>query len=454
MNISVFGLGKLGAPIAALAAAKGHTVIGVDLNPEFVWLINEGKATVAEPGLQEAITAGRDRLSATTDGETAAVETDVSILIVPTPSDEAGAFSNRYLVKALQSIGHGLRRKDSYHMVAVTSTVMPGSTGGELAAVLETASGRRVGARLGLCYSPEFIALGSVLRDLSRPDMVLIGESDARAGDVLAALLTSLHENEPSIRRMNFVNAELTKIAVNTFVTTKISYANMLGGICERLPGADVDVVTDALGCDSRIGRKYLKAATGYGGPCFPRDNRAFAMVARQAGAPADLAVATDAINAHQVDRLCQLIAGLVPADATIGVLGLAYKPDTDVVEESCGLALAHRLAEKGHRVLVHDPAARERALALYGSMLEATPTAAACAEAADLMVITTAWDDYRTLPLGAVRRPANRPPVMIVDCWNLLAGTRIADEATVIRPGRSVMGATTPEPTANAVGQ
>src|SRR5262249_2828965 len=156
-----------------------------------------------------------------------------------------------------------------------TSTVMPGSTGGEIQAELERASGRKIGPDLGLAYNPEFIALGTVVRDMLRPDFILIGESDKQTGDLLEAIYERSCDNDPAIRRMSFVNAELTKISVNTYVTTKISYANMLAEMCDRLPGADVDVVSAAVGSDSRIGSKYIKGAIGYGGPCFPRDNKA-----------------------------------------------------------------------------------------------------------------------------------------------------------------------------------
>ena len=165
------------------------------------------------------------------------------------------------------------------------------------ALALERHAGRQVGPSLGLCYNPEFIALGSVVRDMLRPDMILIGESDTTAGDILERLYDAACENRPAVQRMNFVNAELTKLAINTFVTTKISYANMLADICERLAGADVDVVTRAVGSDSRIGARYLKGAIGYGGPCFPRDNVAFSALARSLGAQAQLAETTDAIN-------------------------------------------------------------------------------------------------------------------------------------------------------------
>ena len=178
--------------------------------------------------------------------------------------------------------------------------------------------------------------------------MILIGESDPRSGEILEGFYNSLCESNPRIQRMNYVNAELTKLSVNTFVTTKISYANMLAQVCETLPGADVDVVTSAIGCDSRIGEKYLKGALGYGGPCFPRDNIAFSALARANGVPALLAEATDDLNRRQIPRLAELIMSRLPEGGVAGILGLAYKPDTDVIEESQGLGIAKELLARG----------------------------------------------------------------------------------------------------------
>jgi UDPglucose 6-dehydrogenase len=223
MKISVVGLGKLGAPLAAVLASKGFRVVGTDVDPAFIEAINSGKAPIDEPHLQELIDENRARLRATGDAGAAVAETDATFIIVPTPSDATGRFSNQFVLDALESVGHGVRQKSGYHLVVITSTVMPGSTGGEIRAALETHARRRVGETLGLCYNPEFIALGSVVRDMLSPDMILIGESDPKAGDMLESIYYETCDNKPLIRRMSFVNAELTKIAVNTFVTTKIS---------------------------------------------------------------------------------------------------------------------------------------------------------------------------------------------------------------------------------------
>jgi len=348
MQVAVVGLGKLGAPLAAVLASKGNQVLGVDVNPKAVQLLNDGLAPVEEPGLQDLVSSSRERLSATTEIDQAA-DADVSILLVPTPSNGRGAFSNEHLLAALSELGRGLAGSDRYHLVVIGSTVMPGSCDAEIRSTLEQAAGRIVCDTLGLCYSPEFIALGNVIRDMLEPDMVLIGESDTRAGDVLETLYVGVCENDPPFRRMSLVNAELTKIAVNTYVTMKISYANTLADMCERLPGADVEAVTDALGLDTRIGSKYLRGAVAYGGPCFPRDNKAFSVLARDLGAEPALAEATDSVNEAQIVRLAGAVQSRLKDGDAVGILGLAYKPDTGVIDASPGVALARLLGSAGH---------------------------------------------------------------------------------------------------------
>ena len=420
MRVSVIGLGKLGSPLAAVLASKGHQVIGVDVNPAFVRALQSGRAPVAEPGLQELIAASAGNLSATTDFEQAVVNSDISFVIVPTPSDTEGAFSNKYVISAVTTIGHALRKRHGYHVVNITSTVMPGSTGGEIRDAVERASARKVGEGLGLCYNPEFIALGSVVRDMLFPDMILIGESDPRAGDVLEDIYRSVCERKPPIMRMSLVNAELTKISVNTYVTTKISYANMLAEICERLPGADVDVVTRALGMDTRIGAKYLKGALGYGGPCFPRDNIAFARLARTLGARADIAESTERLNRHQVDRLAAAASRLLNGRSKVGIFGLSYKPQTSVIEESPGLALAAKLSEERREVYVHDPMALSGAMAVLQDKVVPMQSAEECIKAVDVLIITTPWPQFARLPLEAFVRAAGR--LQILDCWRMLS--------------------------------
>ncbi|HEV3333102.1 MAG TPA: nucleotide sugar dehydrogenase [Bryobacteraceae bacterium] len=428
MKLSIIGLGKLGAPMAAVMAHKGHTVVGVDVNPGYVTAIQEGRAPVNEPGLAEMIQANRARLSATSDCEEAVLATEVTFIIVPTPSGPDGKFSMRYVLSVAEKIGSALRRKNDWHLVVLSSTVMPGCTGGQLLPLLEEQSGKRCGVDFGLCYNPEFIALGSVIRDMLNPDMILIGESDLRSGDLLEGLYQRACESQPRIQRMNYVNAELTKLSVNTFVTTKISYANMLAQICETLPGADVGVVTSAIGCDSRIGQKYLKGALGYGGPCFPRDNVAFSALARANGVPALLAEATDQTNRGQVPRLAELILARLPQGGTVGILGLAYKPDTDVIEESQGLQLAKRLLDGGVTVVVYDPAAMVNARSQLSGNVTFARSAGDCARQADVLAITTAWAEFAYLSPIDLKTGGRKP--FVLDCWRILEQERFEKAA------------------------
>jgi UDPglucose 6-dehydrogenase len=441
LNLSVIGLGKLGSPMVACFAAKGHRVIGVDVNERFVRLINEAKPPVSEPGLEELLKQSGGRLSATTDTAQAVGQTDITFMIVPTPSEPNGAFSLKYVLAAAKSIGQALKLKDSYHLVVLTSTVMPGATGGQLLPALESASGKRCREHFGLCYSPEFISLGSVIRDFLNPDFLLIGESDARAGELLASVTQGVCENHPPVARMSFVNAELTKLALNTYVTTKISYANMLAQLCERLEGGNVDAVTSALGLDSRIGRKYLKGSLGYGGPCFPRDNLALAALARSLDLPAPLPEATDQINQHQVPRLQRYVMAHLPAGGRVGILGVSYKPQTNVIERAQGLELAQALLAEHVPVLIYDPCAADTARAVLTGPVHFMATLADCVRAADVLVICTPCQEFQAIQKQDLTRTHGL--VTVLDCWRLLDRTQVSLLCNYLAIGTSDLLAT-----------
>ena len=424
-RISVVGLGRLGAPLAAVLASEGFEVVGVDSKPEFAAALQAGRAPVGEPGLQALLAGTSNPMRATTDIAAAVSASDVTFVLVPTPSGPDGLFSNAYVLAVVREIGAALRRKDGYHLVVISSTVMPGSTGGVIREALEVSSGRRVGERLGLCYNPEFIALGTVIRDIANPDFVLIGKSSTRAGDLLEFIYRICCKNNPPILRMTYVDAEIAKLSVNAFVTAKISFANMISELCDHVPGADAAVVTATLAHDSRIGGKYLAPALGFGGPCFPRDNVAFAALAQRIGARADIPEATDSINRRQTQRMTDLVREILP-QGTVGILGMSYKPGTAVVEESPGVAIASRLADLGYNVLAFDPEALGAAMAVLGAKVEAAASAEQCAEQADLLIIATPCAGFRDLPLAVLRRPYRRLPV--IDCWRMLspAGIRL----------------------------
>jgi len=414
--ISVIGLGKLGAPMAACFAAKGFQVLGVDADVAKVESIQKGKPPICEPRLQELLAASDGKLRATDDMEAAVLEADVTFIVVATPSEPGGGFSLEYVLPVCERIGKALRAKNDFHLVVLTSTVMPGSTGSVVRDTLEMASGKRIGRDFGLCYNPEFIALGSVVRDFLNPDFLLIGESDPRSGQILENIYRRVCENQPPVARLNFVNAEIAKLAVNTFVTTKISFANMLARICERVPGSGVDEVTKALGLDSRIGPKYLKGAISYGGPCFPRDNLALASLARLVGAPADIAQATDSFNRSQIRWLADFVQNSRSGHGLVGILGLTYKPYTNVTEEAAGSLLQRELIARRVPVVAFDPAARQNSPGIRRSQMELAASATDCVARADVVVITTPWPEFSTVEGAIWARPVE--PRVVIDCW------------------------------------
>jgi UDPglucose 6-dehydrogenase len=419
-RISIVGLGKLGASMAAAIASRGHDVIGVDVNHRAVDAVNAGRAPVHETGLQALIEQNRARLRATTSHEDAIVNSDLTFVIVPTPSDERGAFSLQYAAYAFRAIGKALAAKTSRHTVVLTSTVLPGATRHGLLPVLEQHSGKNGGRDFGLCYSPEFIALGSVIRDFLNPDFLLIGELDDESGASLAACYAEIMGPSVPVCRMTLENAELAKISVNAFVTMKITFANMLAEMCAAIPGGDVDVVSDALGLDSRIGRKYFTGGLGFGGPCFPRDNVAMRFMATALGARPDLPAMTDSLNRSLTDRILQQLQPRIGRDVTVAVLGLAYKPASHVTEESQAMMMVKAFLDRGARVLAYDPLARDSANVELGGRALIMDTACDCLRDADAVLIATPDPEFKELSTRDFR--ADGGTVLVVDFWRILS--------------------------------
>ena len=435
LALSVIGLGKLGSPFAAVMAAKGFRVTGVDKNKKFVSSINAGVAPVQEPQLQEFIRKGKSRLRATLNMDEAVLNSDISFIIVPTPSGKDGVFNNEFVLSAIRDMAPAIKKKKTRHIIVVTSTVMPGSSDGIIRETIEKYTGKVVGDSIGYCYNPEFIALGSVIADMLDPDFILIGESDAKSGKIIGDIYKKTCGKDTILHRMNCVNAELSKLSINTFVTAKISYANMLTDICERLSGADVDVVTAAVGADSRIGKKYLKGAVAYGGPCFPRDNIALSMMARKLGARVDLSFATDRINEYQTERLAKRIEKMFPSGAHIGIAGMAYKPDTPVIERSAGMALAKQLLRDGYKVSITDPLAAKAAKEALNSKVSVVSDIKTMSSKVDVLLVMTALKEYRSLNARNIGKRKN--PLVIFDCWRMYDKHAFGTKAVLLALGR-----------------
>lgn len=421
MKVSVLGLGKLGCCFAAALAAQGLEVVGVDLKASVVDAVNRGAAPHDEPGLGVLLADAGERLAATTDAHYAVTHTDATFVIVPTPSDPAGFFRLDHVLRAMQQVGAALAEKRGYHLVVQMSTVLPGDIRRAVLPALEAASGKSAGNGFGFCYLPEFVALGTVIRDFLDPDMVVIGEHDGRAGDALEELVRSVCENNPAVHRMSIVDAELAKIALNFALTQRIAYANWLAEMCERLPGADVDRVTGAIGADGRIGPKFLRAGGRAGGPCFPRDIRAMGYLARALGVDGALPRAVADNNEAQIDRV---MAAVDRAGGRVGILGLAYKAGTPVTEESQALEVAWLLGEEDAPVLAYDPKARPD---LAG--VEYRDSAQAVVDEADTVIVALPYAEFASVQYRAGQT--------VIDLWRIVDRKRLPAGVAHVAFGR-----------------
>jgi UDPglucose 6-dehydrogenase len=418
-NIAVIGCGKLGGTMIGCFASRGFNVIGVDISEEVINRLNIGLAPAQEKGLDELISNNKSNIRGTMSYDEAISNSEISFVIVPTPSDERGSFSLQYAAHAFEQIGKALSKKNNYHVVVLTSTVLPGSTRYGLLPILEKFSGKKCGKDFGLCYSPEFIALGTVIRDFLNPDFYLIGQYDERSGTTLESVNAKVALNHAPSKRMSIENAELAKISVNSFVTLKISYANMLAEFCENLPGGDVDAVSDAIGLDKRIGRKYLTGGFGFGGPCFPRDNVALNFVGNHIGVNSTILETNDQYNRTIAPRFVNKILPILKNHKSVAVLGLAYKPLSHVIEESSGIYLCKALSEKGFRVIGYDPLARDEAKNELNGATVVTETLQQCLSEADVFLVTTPDEEFKKiLPDDFIK---NRDKIVIFDFWRCL---------------------------------
>jgi len=426
-QVAVIGLGKLGLPIACIAAQAGYDVIGVDVSAEVVGQLQQGRPHIQEPMvadmLRESLASGR--LSFSTD-YAAALDADIYFVVVPTPSDSLGRFSSRYVLEACAEIGKLLadRWLAEFPVVCIVSTVYPGAMANEIQPCLEFASGLEAGDNFGvfgIAYSPEFIALGSVVKDYINPDFVMVGASDEWTREIVSGFYRTVTINDPPILTMSVQSAEVAKLALNAYVTLKVSFANWLGLLCNQVAGASVDQVTRALGHDQRIGPRYFTAGAPFGGPCFPRDVTALGCWAQEQGdapgaaIPTVLPWAIQDINTATLAWIeSQVIkAGRVP----LAILGLGYKTGCGLTEESPSVSLVRALRRRGEewrevKVYGYDPyvAGPDEALRELG--IAVTATAQAAINEAKTVVVMQPYVDFLHVAL--------REGQTVVDCWRL----------------------------------
>ena len=410
MKISVMGTGYVGLVSGTCLAERGHQVTCIDIRSEVVQEINAGRPPIHEIGLDNLLRSARDKgmLSATTDAKTAILDSDVTLICVGTPTVD-GRMDMSQIVAAAKEIGSALASKRGYHVVAVKSTVLPGTTEGPVKAAIESHSGRKVGDGWGLCMNPEFLREGRAVEDFRVPDRIVVGATDSMTAEVFLNVYADF--TCPKLVTTPRT-AEMIKYVSNSLLATMISFSNEIGNMCSAVPGVDARLVWKGVHLDRRLTpingqvggaagvTEYLWHGLGFGGSCFPKDVAALRSFGRTVGEQTRMLDAVLDINTDQPLRMVALLEKeLNLAGKTVAVLGLAFKPGTDDLRESPALPLVAELRKKGAKVLVHDPIAMPHAKKRpeFRDVVFAEDWAEALRKS-DACCLVTAWPEYRNI--------------------------------------------------------
>jgi UDPglucose 6-dehydrogenase len=429
-SIAVVGTGYVGLTSAACFAELGHDVTGIDIDEAKVAILKEGRPTIYEPGLQEIMTRGiaAGRLRFTTIYDQAIADADFVFLAVGTPMGRRGEADLIFIKQAAKSIAAAMRKT----LTIVNKSTVPIGTGNIVARIVgENLQGE---IPFHVVSNPEFLREGSAIQDFMHPDRLVFGSHHLPAAKGVAALYSKL---DTKILITDLHSAEMIKYASNAFLATRISFINEIARICERVD-ADVKVVSEGMGMDRRIGPLFLDAGIGYGGSCFPKDVKALARMAETLGYHPELLDAVMEINLDQrtmvVEKLREVLGGL--RDQEIGILGLAYKPNTDDVREAPAIDVIEHLQQRGAHIRAYDPKAMPVLKRTMNSIAYCEDPYAV-ADGADALLIVTEWDEFRGLDLDRLKGVMRRP--VIVDGRNIYDPVVMREHGFVYRGvGRS----------------
>ena len=367
MRISIFGIGYVGCVSAACFARAGHDVIGVDVNPTKVEIINSGKSPIVEPQINELIdqVVQEGKLRATTDSLKAVTSSDVSLVCVGTPSKPNGSLNLDHVRKVCEEIGAAIAAKNERHTVVIRSTMLPGSVESVVEPALETGSGKKAGKDFGVCVNPEFLREGTSLKDFYAPPFTLIGADDENTAGVVRSLYSDI---DAPVFVTSIKTAEMVKYVCNCFHALKVSFANEIGNICKALE-LDSHEVMKVFCADTKLNLSsyYLKPGFAFGGSCLPKDLRAVSYKAKELDVETPVLSAISVTNRLQVERALDMV--LRTGNKRVGVLGFSFKAGTDDLRESPMVTLIETLLGKGLELVIYD---RDVSLArLFGSNKE-----------------------------------------------------------------------------------
>jgi UDPglucose 6-dehydrogenase len=415
MRIVMIGTGYVGLVSGACFADFGHRVTCIDKDADKIAALRNGDIPIYEAGLTDMVrnNAREGRLDFSTELAPAVKEAEAVFIAVGTPSRRGDGHADlSYVYAAVREFAPLL----SPGAVVVTKSTVPIGTGDEVERILRAA---RPDAEFAVVSNPEFLREGAAIQDFKHPDRIVVGTDDQPARDVLAEIYRPLYLNAAPMIYVGRRTAELIKYAANAFLATKITFINEIADLCENV-GADVQEVARGIGLDNRIGGKFLHAGPGYGGSCFPKDTLALVKTAQDAGSPLRIVETVAAVNDQRKRAMARKVAAALGGElrgATVAVLGLAFKPNTDDMREAPSLALIAALQDQGASVRAYDPAGMENAKTMLSNVVYCDGPYAA-AEGADALVIMTEWEQFRALDLGRLKGTMKR--AVFVDLKNV----------------------------------
>jgi len=392
MRISIIGSGYVGIVTGIGFAELGNSIIFVDIDKNKIDSINSRKPPIYESGLEELMEKNGERYNATQD-YSEILKTDLTFICVSTPSNADGSINIDFVKSASQSLGEVLKEKDSFHTIVVKSTVVPGTTEEVVKPILENKSGKKAGEDFGIAMNPEFLREGNAVEDFFNPDRIVIGVEDGRSKDILLGLYSKFN-CEKMITDIK--SAEMIKYASNAFLATKISFANEIGNICKKI-GIDAYEVFRGVGLDNRINPSFFRAGIGFGGSCFPKDVKALIAKAEELGENPEIMKAVLRVNEKQPLKLIELLKKHIPElkGKKIGVLGLAFKPDTDDIRETRAEPIIRALLNEGAKVVAYDPKAMNSFSKIFSAVEYASPEKVL---ESDAILIVTEWKEFESL--------------------------------------------------------
>jgi len=422
MRVAMIGAGYVGLVSGACFADFGHDVVCVDRDAGRIAALQRGETPIYEPGLTELIAANAaaGRLAFTTAIDQVVAAADAVFIAVGTPSRRGDGHADLTFVHAA---ARDVAAAVEGFTVIVTKSTVPVGTGDEVERIVRET---RPDADIAVVSNPEFLREGAAIRDFKHPDRIVIGTDDERAREVMAQLYRPLYLNRAPLMFTGRRTAELIKYAANAFLATKITFINEIADLAEQV-GADVQEIARGMGLDNRIGAKFLHAGPGYGGSCFPKDTLALLKTGQDHGVPLRIVEAVTAVNDVRKRAMARKVATALGAEvrgATIAVLGLTFKPNTDDMREAPSIPIVRALQDMGARVRVYDPAGMQQARTEIADVTYCSD-AYDCATGASALVIVTEWEQFRALDFARLKTLMVRP--VLVDLRNIYRADELA---------------------------